>query len=166
MAASSQISIEYTKREALLNNVPGMLTYALGSVILYHVWIVFGILYLLCCIVGVVLFWRLICPFCPSYDKECCPCGYGKLSSRFFGKGNPSRFPVMFKTYIPIFSLLWVFPLVGGFILLSRNPSPYVMLLLLSFFIVGFVLVPLFSRIHGCKDCTVKDACPWAGQSG
>lgn len=162
MATSNEVSIEYTKSEALLNNIPGILTCALGSIILIHLWIVFGILYLTFCAAGIILFWRLICPCCPSYDKRCCPCGYGKVASRFFEKGDPSRFPRMFKSYIPLFSLIWMFPLVGGFILLSRNPTLYFLLLLLSFFVVGFLLVPLFSRVHGCKDCPIKEECPWA----
>ncbi len=162
MAISNQDSVEYTRREALLNNVPGILTYVLGSIILFHLWIVFGALYILFCIVGIVLFWRLICPFCPSYDKKCCPCGYGKVSYRFFRKGDPSRFSRMFKTYIPVFSLIWIFPFLGGIALLLRNASPYFVFLLLSFLILGSVLVPLFSKVHGCRDCTIKEECPWA----
>ncbi len=161
-AASNRVSIEYTRKEALLNNIPGMLTYALGSVILFHLWVLFGVLYLFFCIIGIVLFWTLICSHCPSYDKRCCPCGYGTVSSRFFKKGDPSRFPRMFKTYIPVFSLIWIFPLLGGVILLLGNFALYYLLLVLSFFIVGFVLVPLFSRVHGCKDCSMKEKCPWA----
>jgi len=162
MATSDGSLAEFTRKEALLNNIPGMLTYALGSIILFHMWIVLGVLYLLLCVGGIVLFWKFICPFCPSYDKRCCPCGYGKISSRFFGRRDPSLFARMFKMYIPVFSLLWFLPLLGGFVLLLGYPSLDFLLLLLFFLIVGFVLVPLISRVHGCRDCSMKDGCPWA----
>ncbi|MFQ6060075.1 MAG: hypothetical protein ACE5KV_02105 [Thermoplasmata archaeon] len=145
-----------------MNNLPGLATYTLGSMILFHLSILVGILYIFFCVLGTVFFWMLICPFCLSFDRECCPCGYGKVSSRFFKRGDPSNFPKMFKMYIPIFSLLWILPLLAGIILLLMAPSLYLLLLLLSFIVVGFILVPLFSRVHGCKDCPIRDRCPWA----
>lgn len=158
---TDEVMIEYSRKEALLNNLPGILTYALGSAILFHLWTIFGVLYVVFCVAGIVLFWGLICSHCTLYDRRCCPCGFGKISSRFFKEGGPSQFPRVFKIYVPIFALLWVLPLLGGIILLMKNPTLHYFLLLLSFSIIGFVLVPVLSRVHGCRDCPLKGKCPW-----
>jgi len=166
MISSDTDSVEFTKKETLLNNIPGMLTYTLGSLIMSHLWAVFGVLYILFSVAGVVLFWRFVCPFCPSYDRGCCPCGYGRISSTLFKKGEPSRFAKSFRTYIPVFSLLWFVPLAGGLLLLLSQPNLYFLVLFTSFFAIGFVLVPFFSRVHGCRDCSMRDECPWVRQRG
>jgi hypothetical protein len=73
----------------LMDNLPTILLFALGFLIIYQVSqagaIVFGIYALL----SVIWFWAKICPYCHHYDTFACPCGYGIISARIYNySGN------------------------------------------------------------------------------
>jgi hypothetical protein len=38
---------------------------------------------------------------------------------------------------------------------------PTLLLLLLGFIIIGFALIPAISKLVGCKNCEIKEDCPW-----
>ncbi len=155
-------SVRFTTKKTVIANIPSMLTYVLGFIILSYVGILFGILYLLFCVLALVLFLRYVCTYCPSYGSRCCPSGYGRIASKLFKKRDISQFPKMFKTYIPFLSLIWIYPLLGSIFLLLTDFSWYFLALTLSFIIVGFVILPLFHRYYECRDCPNRENCPWA----
>ena len=117
-------------------------------------YVVYGILGAL----WIILF---LCPHCPSFGKWTCPCGYGVLSARLRRQGDTSRFGREFKRHIAVIVPLWIIPLVLGGIGLARGFSWPAAGVLAAFVLNSFVILPLVSRIHGCKDCAQREDCPW-----
>ncbi len=35
------------------------------------------------------------------------------------------------------------------------------LILAITFSIVGFLIIPLISKLVGCKNCEIKEECPW-----
>jgi hypothetical protein len=124
--------------EIAIANVPSMLTYILGTLIMFHLGILVGVLYIAFVIVQLVLFMRFVCIYCPTYDSIHCPSGYGR-----------------------VLSLVWVVPVLGGLILILTDFSYYYLGLLVSFIVVGFIILPLFHKHFECRDCPNKENCPW-----
>jgi hypothetical protein len=106
---------------------------------------------------------RFICTHCPNYDKSPCPSGYNTISIKLFKKGDPRLFKTMFKRHIGVVFPSWFIPLIVAAYLLSIDIDNTLILLLIAFFIVGFIILPITSRIYGCKNCNIKDKCPWKG---
>lgn len=166
MEQSSNVSTpatakSWTAKEIVVANIPSMLTYFLGTLIMFHVGILIGILYIAFVVVELVLFMRFVCTYCPTYDSIHCPSGYGRLAARPFKKGRVSEFKSMFNRFIPILSLIWVVPVIGGLFLILTDFSLYYLGLLISFVIVGFIILPMFHRHFECRECPNKDNCPW-----
>ena len=61
------------------------------------------------------------------------------------------------KKKIPI----WLVPLGIAICLLSTDYSDHVLILTILFCPVGFAVIPLLSRLLGCKNCEIKEDCPW-----
>jgi len=147
--------------EIVVANVPSMLTYVLGAVIMFHLGPLFGLLYIAFVIIELVLFMRFVCTYCPTYNSVHCPSGYGKLAGRLFDRGNAAQFGLMFNRFIPFLSLVWVVPVVGALVLLLSGFSFYYLGLLISFVVVGYVILPIFHRHFECRECQNKENCPW-----
>jgi hypothetical protein len=45
--------------------------------------------------------------------------------------------------------------------LLYNNFSLVLAIILVAFIIIGFILLPYYSKIHSCKKCPNKKECPW-----
>jgi hypothetical protein len=60
----------------------------------------------------------------------------------------------------------WIIPLIGGIYVLWSAFAIIPLALFLAFCIVGFAVIPLISRLIACKDCEIKDKCPWMMKSG
>jgi hypothetical protein len=75
-----------------------------------------------------------------------------------------NRFNEKFKRHIPVIVPLWLIPVLAGVPLIIRTFSWPLLVLLVVFSIDAFVILPLFSRQHGCKECPQKDSCPWMGR--
>ena len=144
-----------------LDNVPTVVMFVLGAALVWLVWWPLSVVFIAYCCLSIVLFWRLICPYCHHFDTRACPCGYGVIASRLFGRREGPDFRTVFKQRIGIMFPAWIVPFVAGVYLLWTDPSWDVLGLLLAFCIVGFVLIPAISKYVGCKGCEIKDDCPW-----
>lgn len=138
-----------------------MLTYILGTLIMFHLDLLLGVLYIIFVIVQLVLFMRFVCIYCPTYDSVHCPSGYGRVAAKLFKRGDVDSFRSMFNRFIPFLSLVWVVPIIGGIVLLFGGFSLYYLGLLISFVVVGFIILPIFHRSFECRECPNKENCPW-----
>ena len=148
-------------RLILLDNIPTAVLFLLGAALTGMVWWPLGILMLLYNVSSIVMFWGLICTYCPHFGSRACPCGYGTIAPRFFTRKEGSDFRKVFRKNIAIMYPCWFLPFIAGIYLLCTEFSAFVLTILIAFSIIGFVLIPLISRFVGCKGCEIKDQCPW-----
>lgn len=145
----------------LLDNIPTIFLFILGFLIINIISNVAAILYTIYAVVSVIWFWARICPYCHHFETYACPCGYGFISSRLFSRKDSSLFQKVFKRNILIVFPNWFIPLFVGLYLLIRQYSVKILVLLIIFSIVGFLIIPLISKLVGCKNCEIKEDCPW-----
>jgi hypothetical protein len=145
----------------ILDNAPTLVMFFLGSALIWKIHPVFSVLFLIYCGLSIVLFWRLICPWCHHYGSSACPCGYGKISSQFFKRKTGREFKRVFRKNIGILFPCWMVPLGTGLCLLWTKFTWPLFSLFLAFCIVGFVLIPAISKLVGCRSCEIKAECPW-----
>jgi hypothetical protein len=144
-----------------LDNAPTVVMFFLGSALIWNISPIFSMAFFVYCDLSIILFWRLICPWCHHFDSSGCPCGYGKLASRFFRRRTGREFKKVFRQNICIMFPCWFVPLGAGIYLLWTQFSYAMLNLFLSFCLVGFILIPAISKFVGCKSCTIKADCPW-----
>ena len=108
-------------------------------------------------------FWIIIfvCPYCRYWNSKSCPCGYGRIAARFRDKSVIECFEEKFKKHIPVIVQLWFIPILAGLPVVIRNFSWTLLVLLFIFAVDAFVILPLISTKHGCKECSQKDMCTW-----
>ena len=85
-----------------LDNAPTAVMIALGTALLWLTWWPLAAAFLVYSGLSIVLFWRLICPYCHHYDTRACPCGYGAVAPRFFERRGGLEFRAVFKQRIVI----------------------------------------------------------------
>src|SRR5512136_622981 len=96
---------QYPPRIVLLSNLLSLFMYLIGAFLMYQIGLAWAIVYILCII---LLEFRLLgghCTDCYYYGKTCA-FGKGRLSSRFFRKGDPgkfSRMKITWKDIVPDF---------------------------------------------------------------
>jgi len=158
---------EYTTWEVVTANIPYLVMTILGSVIFavgwkgpVSNWILAGV-YFLYGIAGAFLVMLFICPFCAHHDTNSCPCGYGRIAGNLRKKQELECFDRKFKTYIPMIVPLWFLPLIGGGYIVLQQFSWWYAAMLMVFVIDAFVILPLVSTRHSCKECPQRDPCPW-----
>jgi len=163
---------EYSKLRTVIANLPylvmilmGVATIADGFSFSRWAWIGAGA-YLAYGVAGA--FWIMIfmCPYCAYYGTRGCPCGYGMISAMLVRKGSRNCFSEKFRRHIPVIVPLWLIPVVCGGMALRNSFSWWLAGLLFAFVIHSFVVLPLFSKRHGCADCPQKDDCPWMQGAG
>jgi hypothetical protein len=147
----------------LLDNIPTLALYILGAALLLPFGMIWAILLFMYSLFSVVLFWQRICPYCHHYGTKACPCGYGAISPLFFKskRASSSDFRKIFKRNILIVFPSWFVPFFAGGYLLLREFSVSRLWQFIVFCIIGFILIPLISKLVGCKNCSIKDECPW-----
>lgn len=106
-----------------------------------------------------------LCPSCAYHGTRNCPCGYGTLSTYLRRKAETRCFATQFKRHIPVIVPLWFIPPVVGGAALARGFSWVLAVLLAAFALDAFLILPLFSKRHGCAECPQRDDCPWMGGS-
>jgi hypothetical protein len=158
---------QYSSVQELINNIPYITMTLLGTVIFI---VAFGNLvwaltaagaYLIYGIAGAFWIMVFVCPYCRYWNTRLCPCGYGRIAAKFRSKSDVDCFSEKFKKHIPVIVPLWFIPiLAGGPVLVSRF-SWLLLALLIIFALDAFVVLPLVSTQHGCKECPQKDTCPW-----
>ncbi len=148
----------------LIDNLPVLTMYFLGAIIVSLLHPLFSILYILYCVFSTLWFMRFICTHCPNYDRAPCPSGYNTISAKFFKKGYPRSFKTMFKRHIGAVFPSWFTPIIVAVYLLSIDIHIILIILLIAFIVAGFIILPIASRKYGCKNCNIKDKCPWKGR--
>jgi len=145
----------------LLDNIPTIFLFILGFLIINIISTVAAILFAIYTVVSVVWFWARICPYCHHFETYACPCGYGIISSKLFSRKDSSLFKKVFKRNILIVFPNWFIPFFVGIYLLITQYSVKVLVLMIIFSIIGFLIIPLISKFVGCKNCEIKEDCPW-----
>lgn len=145
----------------LLDNIPTIILFALGTAIICRISWIGAIIFVIYALASIVLFWARICPYCHHYGTYACPCGYGALSAKFFRKRNDQPFKKVFKQNIGIQFPNWFVPFGVAIYLLITQYSTGLLVLTIAFCLIGFVLIPLVSKLVGCKNCAIKEDCPW-----
>ncbi len=145
----------------LLDNIPTMIMFLLGALLVGIISRPFAILLTLYNFASIVTFWGLICSHCQHFNRRACPCGYGVIAAKYFNKKEGGNFRKTFRKNIAIMYPCWFIPLGAGIYLLCDRFSRDILLLFVAFIFVGFILIPVISRLVGCRGCTLKDQCPW-----
>jgi len=166
-APNDEAMRQYTPAQELINNTAYIVMILLGAVILVAGyggsaagWIS-AIAYLAYGIIGAVWIMVFVCPYCRYFDTRSCPCGYGHIAPMFRARETVECFNEKFKKHIPVIIPLWFIPIVAGVVPLIRSFSPALLLLIIIFSVNAFIILPLVSTKHGCKECPQKETCPW-----
>lgn len=164
---ASRPAREYSSAQELINNIPYIAMMILGTVIFIvtlgvSLWgLVAAGAYLAYGLLGALWIMIFVCPYCGYFDTRACPCGYGHIAVKFRQKKAVECFSDKFKKHIPVIVPLWFIPVLVGVPFLIRNFSLMLLVLLVVFAIEAFVVLPLVSTKHGCRECPQKDTCPW-----
>ena len=163
----SSVMPQYTPFQELFHNIPYILMCIIGAAVMLvssggSAWgITTGVGFIIYGLVGAVWIMIFVCPYCGYWNTRSCPCGYGRISSRFREKAPIENFGEKFKKHIPVIVPLWFIPLFVGVPFVIRSFSWTLLSLIIIFAVVAFVVLPLVSTRHGCKDCPQRDTCPW-----
>jgi hypothetical protein len=158
---------EYSPKQEVINNIPYAVMTWIGMIIIItcfstSIWgIIAGFAYLFYGIAGSVWIMIFVCPYCTYWDTRSCPCGYGRIASKFRPKSTVNCFSEKFKRHIPVIVPLWFIPLLVSLPVIVKNFSWPLLALLVAFAVDAFIFLPLVSTKHGCKECPQKDTCPW-----
>ena len=144
-----------------LDNIPTLILFVLGALIVYQVSAIGAVVFFVYALFSVVYFWARICPFCHHYNTFACPCGYGAISAKLFKKRQDKSFKKVFRQNIGIVFPNWFIPLAIAIYLLITRYTIEILILTIAFSLIGFVIIPLISRFVGCKNCEIKEDCPW-----
>ncbi|HUW17931.1 MAG TPA: hypothetical protein VMW16_01360 [Sedimentisphaerales bacterium] len=162
---------QYSRAEALINNLPYIAMTLLGAAIFVvafnnsaWAWIA-AAAYLLYGAAGALWIMVFVCPYCHFWNTAACPCGYGQISANLTEKSDGDRFNEKFRRHIPVIVPLWFIPALVGVIAVVRSFCWPLLALLAVFAIDAFIILPLVSRKHGCVDCPQKHSCPWMGRN-
>jgi hypothetical protein len=145
----------------LLDNIPTLVLFILGARIINLLTLSGALFYLAYSLFSVVFFWARICPFCHHYNTLACPCGYGIISAKLFRKRNDKSFKKVFRQNIGIVFPNWFVPVIVSVYLFLTHYTVVLLFLTISFSVVGFILIPVISKLVGCKNCEIREDCPW-----
>jgi hypothetical protein len=145
----------------LLDNIPTILLFILGFLIINQLSTLWAIIFAVYAFVSVVWFWARICPYCHHFGTYACPCGYGAISYKLFERKDSKAFQKVFKRNILIVFPNWFVPFGIAIYLLITDFTAHILILTIIFSVIGFVIIPLISKLVGCKNCEIKDDCPW-----
>jgi hypothetical protein len=145
----------------LLDNIPTFLLFLLGFLIIYQVSITGAIVFGTYALFSVFWFWAKICPYCHHYDTLACPCGYGAISSKLFKRRDSRLFKKVFRRNIVVQFPNWFIPAAIAIFLLITRYSTEILILAVSFSLIGFIIIPVISKLVECKNCEIKEDCPW-----
>ncbi|HMK53244.1 MAG TPA: hypothetical protein VK444_00520 [Methanobacteriaceae archaeon] len=146
----------------ILSNLVSLSAYFIGAYIISGLGLIYTILYLLYCLFLEIRLLKNGCVNCYYYGKVC-GFGKGRLSALFFKKGDPSRFSqkkLSWKDMIPDM-LVFIFPVVGGIILLAYNFSWIILFLILIMLILSIAGNAVVRGLLTCGKCKQRElGCP------
>jgi len=145
----------------LLDNIPTIILFTLGFLIINKVSTISAIIFGSYALFSVVWFWAKICPYCHHYNSLACPCGYGVVSSKLFKKGTGKSFKKVFRRNISIQFPNWFVPLAFAVYLISSSYTKEILIMTIFFVLIGFIIIPVVSKLVGCKNCEIREDCPW-----
>jgi hypothetical protein len=145
----------------LLDNIPTLFLFVLGFLIINQISLTGAVAFATYAVLSVVWFWAKICPYCPHYNTLSCPCGYGVISAKMFKREDSTLFKKKFRRNIGIQFPNWFIPLAIAIYLLITKYSVENLLLTILFSLIGFAVIPVISKQIGCKNCEIKEDCPW-----
>jgi len=152
----------YPARTVIVANLVSFLIYGIGICFLYRSGLIWGIGYVLFVL---LLEFRLLgghCVDCYYYGRACA-FGKGYLSSLFFPQGRPERFSRMkitWKDIVPDF-LVFIIPVLAGILLLLREFTWTVLLLIIALLLLGFLGNALVRGHLACRHCKQREiGCP------
>lgn len=152
----------YPAMVVIISNLLSFLIYVIGAYIIFQFSYVLGVCFILFIL---ILEFRLIrwhCTDCYYYGKICA-FGKGRMSSVFFQKGSVERFnqkQISWKSMLPDF-LVFFIPLLIGIILLIRDFSWTLIILLIILFLLAFPGNALVRGQLACRYCKQRKAgCP------
>jgi len=144
------------------SNLLSVLIYVIGALILYR----FSLIWVICYLLFILfLEFRLMGGHCVDgyYYGKTCAFGKGRLSSLFFPRGNPEKFNQMklsWKEIIPDF-LGFMIPGLAGILLLVREFTWIILILVIALFLQGFLGNAVVRGQLACKYCKQKEkGCP------
>lgn len=145
----------------LLDNIPTMLLLVLGFLIILQHTLPGAVIYGVYAVVSIVWFWAFICPYCHHYGTFACPCGYGIISAKLFRKKEDKSFRKVFRRNIIIQYPNWFVPLAFAVYLILTSYSGEILIFTIAFVTIGFLVIPIISKLVGCRNCEIKEDCPW-----
>jgi len=158
----SQAYENYPVWMVLGSNLLSISMYLIGATILYQIGLIWLVLYLLFILLLELRLVKGHCVDCYYYGKTCA-FGKGRLSCMFFPKGTPDRFSrrlITKKDLLPDF-LVFFIPLVVGLVLLIRDFSWILLILVIALFILGFAGNALVRGQIACRYCKQREiGCP------
>ena len=138
------------------------LIYGIGAFLLFQfsiIWVIFYVIFIL------LLEFRLLgghCVDCYYYGKTCA-FGKGRLSALFFPRGTPEKFSRMeltWKDVVPDF-LAFMIPVLAGILLLIREFSWTVLILIIALVLLSFLGNALVRGQLACRYCKQREiGCP------
>jgi hypothetical protein len=152
----------YPATTVIASNLVSFLIYGIGVYILYR----FGLIW----VIGYVLFvflleFRLLSGHCVDcyYYGRTCAFGKGYMSSLFFPRGSIeqfSRMKITWKDIVPDF-LVFIIPVLAGILLLLREFTWTVLLLIITLLLLGFMGNALVRGHLACRYCKQREiGCP------
>lgn len=154
--------------QASIDNIPYAAMLIVGAAILFRGfggatgWVP-AASYVLYGVLGTLWIILFVCPYCHFYATRRCPCGYGLAAAKLRAKRDGEQFARQFRRHIPVIVPLWFIPPIVAGVALARAPTWTLAGLTLVFVADAFVILPLVSRMYGCKACPQKANCPWMG---
>ncbi len=145
----------------LLDNLPTLALFILGFLIIKPVSAIFAVSFLIYAFFSIVWFWVKICPWCHHFGTFACPCGYGAVAPKLTRRKTGKSFRKVFRKHIWIVVPNWFVPSAFAAYLLITDYSTKILVLSVAFGFTGFIVIPLISKLVGCKNCEIKDDCPW-----
>ena len=146
----------------ILSNLVAISIYGVGAYILLGTCIVFTVLYVLYCLWIEISILKKSCVDCYYYGKVC-GFGKGRLCSLLFKKGNSQKFVEKEISWLQLFPdfFVFIFPLIGGIILLIRDFSWLIQILLIVLAILSFGGNAVIRGSFACKYCKQREiGCP------
>lgn len=154
----------YPLTVVFLSNFLSVLIYGIGAFIVLQ----FGIIWVIAYVIFIlILETRLISRHCVDcyYYGRTCAFGKGRLSALFFKKGSPEKFlgmTITWKDMVPDF-LAFIIPVLAGILLLVREFSWTVLILIIALFLLGFMGNAFVRGQLACRYCKQKEiGCPAA----
>jgi len=146
----------------IISTFVSLLIYAIGLYIFLQFSIILAVFYILYCLWVEMRVLTKSCVNCYYYGKVC-GLGRGVFCSLLFKKGDPKKFvekEISWKQIVPDF-LVFIFPLLGGIVILIKDFSYAILLLLILLFVLSFVGSAVIRGSFACKYCKQREiGCP------